>query len=97
MRHGRLYLYAVSDVDKGWSPFTVGTYADLKEAGITPAEGMRLRFYNDDADDLGNPDDLIFDGTAHFVPGRGWGACIDVSTFHWESDERKARELRGKS
>ena len=51
-------------------------------------EGMRMRFYDLDRDERGDPDDL--DGVAHYVSGRGWGAIIDASTFHWESDERKA-------
>jgi len=91
VRHGRIYLYPISSVDRGWSPFTVGTRNDLEEAGITLEEGLRLQFYNDDADDLGSPNDLVFDGVAHFIPARGWGACIDASTLHWESDERKDR------
>lgn len=73
----------------------MGTYEDLKAANILPIEGMKLHFYNDDADDQGNPDDLLFEGTAHFVEGRGWGAIIDASTFHCESDERKEREKKG--
>src|SRR5258707_15559319 len=91
MRHGRLYLYPIGNVDKTWSPFTKGTYDDLKEAGVTLLEGMKLHFYDDDADEQGNPDDLLFEGTAHYEPRRGWGAIIDANTFHWESDERRSK------
>ena len=77
MKHGRFYLYPRSNRDRGWSPFTVGTYQDLKEANVSPIEGKRLQFYDEDADDQGNPDDLLFEGTVHFVEGKGWGAIIE--------------------
>jgi hypothetical protein len=57
-----LYLYPIGNVNRTWSPFTIGTYNDLKEASISPTEGMKLKFYNDDADDQGNPNDLFFGG-----------------------------------
>jgi len=91
MKHGRLYLYPIGNVDRTWSPFTIGTYKDLEEAGISLSEGMKLQFYDEDADGQGKADDLLFAGTAHFVEGRGWGAIIDASSFHWESDERRGQ------
>lgn len=97
MKRGRLYLYPQSKVDRDWSPFTLGTYQDLKEADISPLEGQKLQFYNDDADDQGNPDDLLFEGLVHFVEGKGWGAIIDASTFHWKSDEQEQREPENQS
>jgi hypothetical protein len=69
----------------------LGTFADLKEAGITPEEGLRLQFYNDDADDEGNPDDLLFDGIVHFQPERGWGAILEEASFHSVSDEKRKK------
>jgi hypothetical protein len=78
---------------KGWSPFTLGTFEDLKIAGITPREGLRLRFYNDDA---GKRDDLFFEGAVHFQDGR-WGAIVDSESFHSESDERRAAKTEPKS
>jgi hypothetical protein len=83
-------LHPRSNIDRDWSPFTIGTFDDLKEAAMSVQEGMRMRFYDLDRDERGDPDDLLFDGVAHYVSGRGWGAIIDASTFHWESDERKA-------
>jgi len=92
MKYGRIYLYPCSNIDKDWSPFTVGTYEDVKHAGIKFQEGMKLCFYNEDADDYGRADDLLFDGVIHFSPGKGWGAVIGASIFHWESDERESAE-----
>jgi hypothetical protein len=89
MRNGRIFLYAIAG--KGWSPFTIGSFEDLKLAGITPEEGLRLKFYNDDADDAGNRDDLFFEGTIHFSQSRGWGASVDPESFRAESEEREAQ------
>ena len=83
-------MYALAG--KACSPFTIGTFEDLKLAGIAPKEGLRLAFYNDDADDSGNPDDLWFEGTLHYDPRRGWGAIVDDQSFRSESaDQLRAR------
>jgi hypothetical protein len=82
MRNGRIYLYPCDDL----SPFTKGTWDDLREAGITPAEGLRIQFYDDDADDNGRPCALVFEGVAHREPSKGWMARIDRSTFRHEAD-----------
>jgi hypothetical protein len=97
VKHGRIYLHPNNASDGSWSAFTVGTFDDLRERGIRPTEGLRLQFYDRDADDRGNPDDLLFDGVAHFVIGKGWGAVIDAATFYWESDERKVPQSDSKS
>ncbi len=92
MRDGRIYLYPGSSNTREYqSPFTIGTWEDLKALGIVPEEGMRLAFYDDDADDDGKPDDLIFEGIAHFEPSKGWIAIIDASTLRHESDERNGK------
>jgi hypothetical protein len=87
MKRGRVYLYPISD--NGWSPFTIGSFEDLHEAGIVPKEGLHLKFYVDDADEGGNPDDLFFEGIVHFEGGRGWGAIVESESFHSESDEKE--------
>jgi hypothetical protein len=97
MKRKRIYLYPIGKFDRTWSPFTLGTYDDLKALGLIPEEGMKLEFYTDDGDGEGNRDDLLFEGTAHFVVGRGWGAIIDASTFHWESDVRRSRNPPARS
>ena len=97
MKHGRLYLYPIGNVDRAWSPFTIGTYKDAEEAGILLSERMKLQFYDEDAHAQGNPDDLLFLGTAHLVEGKGLGAIIDATTSRWESDKRKLQESEPES
>lgn len=72
--------------------FTVGTFEDLRTDGITPVEGMSLFFYCDDADDEGNDDPLLFEGTIHYDSQLGkCYALIDKKTYHNASDELKKR------
>jgi len=85
MRNGRIYLYVDNP---GWNRFTLGTLEDLKEAGIVPEEGMKLKFYNDDTDEHGRPDDLVFEGTIRHLAELGWGAIPDERSFRHQSDER---------
>jgi hypothetical protein len=82
MKHGRIFLYVDGP---GWNPFTLGSFRDLKEAGLEPTEGMRLGFYKEDANDQGRPTDLLFDGTVLFLEGKGWGAAVDEESFRHES------------
>src|SRR5205823_3384851 len=49
-KHGRLYLYPPSNGDG--SPFAKGSFEDLKEAGIGLQEGLKLRFYDLDGDEI---------------------------------------------
>jgi hypothetical protein len=47
-----------------------------------------LHFYNDDADEDGNTDNLIFKGVIHFDKQLGrWFAVIDEKSYRHESDE----------
>jgi hypothetical protein len=56
---------------------------------ITPVEGMTLPFWNDDADEKGNTDNLIFEGVIHFDKESGrWFAVINEKSFRHESDDR---------
>ncbi len=72
--------------------FTVGTFKDLEQEKITPAEGITLHFWNDDADEAGNPDNLIFEGVIHFDETLGrWYAVIDKNSYRHESDEQPSR------
>ena len=53
--------------------------------------GMTLRFYNDDAEENGNEDNLIFEGVIHFdkkVARRF--AVIDEKSYRHQSDEKGA-------
>lgn len=84
---GRIYLYPMGGRG-GEHRFTRGTFADLKTEGISPASGMRLRFYCDDSDNLGRPDYLLFDGVIRQdMHGEWWATVVDERYWH-ESDER---------
>ena len=72
----RIYLYPGAGPG-GRHKFTLGTFNDLKSAGIVPKSGMRLQFYADDADASGNRDDLLFDGVIDFDQRLGWYAIIE--------------------
>jgi hypothetical protein len=64
---------------------------------MTLTEGMTVGFWMDDADDRGQEDNLLFEGTVHFDAHRQqWYALIDWASFHHESDERVEQpEQRG--
>ena len=69
--------------------FTLGTLQDLEQEQICPAEGMTLLFYNDDADENGNEDNLIFEGVIYFDKNAArWSAVIDEKSYRHESDEK---------
>ena len=70
----------------GLSRFTNGTVEDLKQEGIVPVEGIRLKFYCDDGNDKGEADYLLFDGQITFKDGEWW-ASVDGDRFWHESDE----------
>ena len=53
---------------------------------------MTLHFWNDDADDAGSQDNLIFEGVIHFDETLGrWHAVIDENSYRHESDEQPSR------
>jgi hypothetical protein len=67
-----------------------GTRQDLASQGVQLREGLVLTFYMDDADDHGQPDDLLADGVVHFNEDeRCWVAAIDWSALRHASDERQ--------
>ena len=72
----RIYLYPGAGPG-GRHKFTLGTFNDLKIAGIVPRPGLRLEFYADDADSSGNRDDLLFEGVVDFDQRLGWYATIE--------------------
>jgi hypothetical protein len=68
----------------------IGTIKDLDTHGIQLREGLTLTFYTDDADDQGNPDDLLVDGVLTFSPEQqAWVAAVDWNAIRNESDEVK--------
>lgn len=68
----------------------VGTIEDLARQGIELREGLILTFSMDDADDRGEPDELLGDGVVHYDENeRSWVASIDWSSIRHASDETK--------
>jgi hypothetical protein len=81
MKNG-VYLYFGDVMTDGGTLLTNGSFADLKELGITPTEGTRLTFYDIDADDLGRPTYLCADGVLHLDDeSKTWRAFVDQNTF----------------
>lgn len=65
----------------------VGTIEDLERLGIGLREGLEFTFYTDDANDHGEPDDLIVDGVVEYDRGhQRWVAKVDWSTVKHTSD-----------
>jgi hypothetical protein len=68
--------------------FTGGTFADTNAEGISPPNGMRLRFYCDDGDDLGRPDYLLFDGVIRQDAKGVWRSTVVDDSYWHECGER---------
>ena len=65
----------------------LGTKRDLEKYGIVLTNGLNLTFYMDDADDDGNPDNLIFEGDVEFEEAtQRWLAVVDWDDFKHASD-----------
>jgi hypothetical protein len=66
---------------------SVGTQRDLRKLGIDLKDGLALTFYMDDADDQGNPDDIMVDGVVHGAGKKNaWVAVVDWETVYHASD-----------
>jgi hypothetical protein len=71
-----------------------GTREDLASQGIELQEGLRLTFYMDDANDSGQPDDLLAEGVTHYdQDGQCWVAAVDWQTLRHESEETSRPDL----
>lgn len=67
-----------------------GTLADMSRQGIELREGLPLLLYMDDADDRGQPDELLAEGVAHYCTQEHiWVASVDWDTVRNASEERK--------
>ena len=65
----------------------IGTIEDLALNDLQLKQGTRLSFYCEDADEMGNSDDLLFEGTVHFDPEKQqWYALVDESSYRHASD-----------
>lgn len=67
-----------------------GTSEDLARQGIDLHEGLVLTLYMDDADDQGQPDELLADGVVHYnEEERVWVASVDWSAIRHASDDSR--------
>ena len=64
-----------------------GTVEDLRRQGIELREGLVLTFYMDDADDRGEPDEILTEGVVHYDERESiWVASVDWASVHRASD-----------
>jgi hypothetical protein len=72
-----------------------GTRRDLERQGIRLREGLLLTFYTDDADDLGQPDELRGGGIVYYNQDEEcWVAAVDWDAVRHASDEAVHRRER---
>ncbi len=79
-------------IDRGYSLERKGSVDDLAKLGLTLAEavGMRFTFVQDDADDQGNPDDIMFNGVVIHDLKWGYLAYADPDGVYWRSQLQKS-------
>ena len=74
----------------------LGTIQDLARLGIQLVDGMAATFYMDDADDAGNSDDIMVDGTAHYSSrDKCWVAAVDWEKVYHASDVANSASANG--
>lgn len=65
-----------------------GTLSDLERQGVRLVDGLLVTFYTDDADDLGEPDELLADGVVRYDDAQGcWVAEVNWAELRHASDE----------
>jgi hypothetical protein len=74
-------------IARGYSLERRGSVDDLAKLGLTLADavGMRFTFVQDDADEHGNPDDIMFNGIVIHDPKWGYLAFADEDGVYWRS------------
>jgi hypothetical protein len=73
--------------ENGYSLERRGSVEDLEKLGLTleQAVGRRFTFFADDADDKGEPDDIMFNGVV--VKDEQWGyLAVADSEIYWRSE-----------
>ena len=73
--------------ENGYSLERNGSIRDLQKLGLSleKAIGKRFRFYMDDANDDGKPNDIMFDGVVVFSKEYGYLAEQESKIF-WRDD-----------
>jgi hypothetical protein len=63
---------------------TVGTLRDLERKGVELRDGLVLTFFDEDADEEGNPADMEVEGVVRYDPSRRcWAASYDPAEIRW--------------
>jgi uncharacterized damage-inducible protein DinB len=90
MNSRRIFLYPSAGIGGKEYLRQHGTLEDLRRLEIKLVEGQTLHFYNEDADDNGVRNDLLFEGIAHFDSvEHEWYAEIDEQSYRHASVERR--------
>jgi hypothetical protein len=71
-----------------------GTFDDLHRLGLEFKEGLEAVFYDNDADDKGNLDDIEVEGVVKYDPVHHWVAVIDWDKVRHASDRIKSEKLK---
>jgi hypothetical protein len=72
---GSIYLYF------GHTLLTQGSFADPARMGLNPQNGLRLTFYDLDADEKDRPTYLCAEGTLYQDDDGRWHAAVDEKSF----------------
>jgi len=74
--------------DLGYSLERQGSVAALRKLGLTLEQsvGKRFTFVMDDANEKGEPDDIMINGVVAKDPDWGYLAVADNDDFYWRSE-----------
>ena len=80
--------------EKGYSLERRGSLKDLESFGLSFEEsvGKKFRFFMDDTDDDGSPNDIMFEGVVIFSQEHGFLAERQ-SDIYWRSDLREQNDI----
>lgn len=80
--------------ERGYSVERRGSVDDLAKLGLTlaGAVGMRFTFVQNDGDEHGNPDDIMFNGIVIHDPKWGYLAYADEDGVYWRSQVAKHQD-----
>jgi hypothetical protein len=78
-------------IERGYSLERRGSVDDLARLGLVLADavGMRFTFVQDDADEQGNPDEIMFNGIVVHDTKWGYLAYADEDGVYWRSQLAK--------
>ena len=96
MAHPRVYADFQNLDDENCLRLTcAGTHRDLERQSLELREGLVLTLYADDANDDGQPDELLADAVVHFNQTENcWVAAIDWKAIRHASEEGHGGAVR---